>query len=665
MLRSHRLAVLLLLGSSIHLAQAEDATTTSANQITDPRRPAAIQTTGVPVVPADLFERLQQYQNIRTATFSGWAPDGFGMLIETRFGNTNQVHRVYEPGGRREQITFFDEPTSGRFIPQAKDGGLLLVNNRGGDENFQISYLNRDTGLATLLTDGKSRNELGPLREDGTQMIYHSNRRNGRDTDIYIAGTRTPDDSKLLLETAGEFWVANDWSADGKQLLVLHYVSINQSSLALLDVASRKLTPIAPPSDARAADGKISFGLGKFSPDGKAAYVTCDAPGEFHQLAKLDLATGKYQWLTADIPWDVDAVEVDRRSGRVAFTTNQDGASRLYLLEGDQRRELTTPLGVIAGLEFSRDGKQLGFTLARPTAPSDAYSLDLTSGSKESGGLTRWTYSEVGGLNPDRFIEPTLIQFKSFDGLTVPAYFFKPPHASAEKPAAVVVSIHGGPEGQYRPIFAGTTQFLAREMGIAVIAPNVRGSAGYGKTYLKLDNAERRQDSVQDIGALLDWIATQPELDESRIAVEGGSYGGFMVLATLCTYPERIKAGIDIVGIANFITFLENTSPYRQDLRRAEYGDERDPAMRKVFEQINPTSNVHKIRSKLMVVHGTNDPRVPFSEAQQIADKVKAGGGDVWTLYADNEGHGFRKKDNRDYLTAAQMLFLQEHLLGK
>jgi len=661
MIRTHLLAAALLLGSLAPTLQAADAST----EPVDPRRPPAIQVTGVPTVPPELFERLNQYQNVRTATFSGWAPDGTGMLIETRFGNTNQLHRVYEPGGRREQITFFDEPTSGRFIPHAQDGGLLLVNSRGGDENFQISYLNRQTGLATLLTDGKSRNELGPVRDDGAQMIVHSNRRNGRDTDIYVASCRQPDDSQLLLQTNGEFWVANDWSADGKQLLVLHYVSINESSLALLDVATRKLTPIAPPTDARAADGKISFGLGKFSPDGKSAYVTCDAPGEFRQLARLDLAKGTYEWLTADIPWDVDAVEVDRHSGQVAFTVNQDGGSRLYLLDGKQRRALDLPLGVITNLEFSPDSKQLGLTLSRPTAPSDAYSLDLAASPPDNSRLVRWTYSEVGGLNPDTFVEPTLIHFQSFDRLTVPAFFFKPPQASQDQPAAIVISIHGGPEAQYRPIFSGTIQYMVREMGIAVIAPNVRGSAGYGKTYLKLDNAERRQDSVQDIGGLLDWIADQPELDADRIAVEGGSYGGFMVLATLCAFPERIRAGMDIVGIANFITFLENTSPYRQDLRRAEYGDERDPAMRKVFEQINPTSNVHKIRSKLLVVHGTNDPRVPFSEAQQIADKVKAGGGNVWTIYADNEGHGFRKKDNRDYLTAAQILFLQENLLGK
>ncbi|HEX7379099.1 MAG TPA: alpha/beta fold hydrolase, partial [Pirellulales bacterium] len=318
---------------------------------------------------------------------------------------------------------------------------------------------------------------------------------------------------------------------------------------------------------------------------------------------------------------------------------------------------LDLPLGIASGLEFSPDGKQLGFTLARPDAPADAYSIRLADAE-----LLRWTHSETGGLDPEGFIAPTQVRVRSFDGRQVPAYYFRPAAATRERPAAVLITIHGGPESQYRPFFSPFSQFAVKELGLAVIAPNVRGSAGYGKTYLKLDNAERRLDSVKDIGAVLDWIAEQPELDASRVAVMGGSYGGFMVLSSLVHFPERIKAGIDIVGIANFLTFLERTSPYRQDLRRAEYGDERKPEMRAFFERINPTAGADQIRSALLVAHGRNDPRVPFFEAEQIAEKVRTAGRPVWTVYADNEGHGFAKKDNRDYLTAVEVLFLKEFL---
>jgi dipeptidyl aminopeptidase/acylaminoacyl peptidase len=618
----------------------------------DPLRPPAMTTQDVPVVPAELNERLRQYQHVRSAGFAGWAPDGTGILVGTRFGETSQLHRVYQPGGRREQITFFDEPAGGRFLPADDDGRILVTMSTGGDENYQVYLLDRHDGTSVRLTDGKSRNLLGPVRHDGMFFIVGNNSRNGRDTDLYIADPNTPGELELLMETDGEFWSARDWSRDGSRLLINRYVSINESYPALLDVATREKRSIPIPGG-----GKASFGAMAFTPDGSAAYVASDAAGEFRQLARVDLKSFEYTWLTADIPWDVDSVEVEPGSGRVAFTINEDGASALFLLEGEKHRRLDLPLGIIGSLEFSPDGKHLGFTLARPDAPSDAYSIDL-----DDGRLTRWTYSEVGGLDTSKFVTPTRIKYRTFDDREIPAYYFQPPTASKDNPAAVVINIHGGPESQYRPFFSSIDQFYLNELGIAVLRPNVRGSAGYGKSYLLLDNAEKREDSVKDIGALLDWVAEQPQLDASRIAVMGGSYGGYMVLSSLTNFGERIRAGVDIVGIANFITFLENTSPYRQDLRRAEYGDERDPKMRAFFERINPTSNVHKIRSALLVAHGVNDPRVPFSEAQQIAEKVRANGRQVWTLYADNEGHGFGKKANRDYLTAVIALFLKEHL---
>jgi dipeptidyl aminopeptidase/acylaminoacyl peptidase len=636
---------------------------TAAAQQSDPRRPAAIETEEVPVVPPEVFERLRQYQNMRGAAFHGWAPDGSGILIGTRFGNSSQLHRVYEPGGRREQITFFDEPVSGGFIPKATDGAMLLSISRGGDENYQVYLFDRQNYSTTLLTDGKSRNGLGPILDGGAKMIVSSNRRNGRDTDLYIADPRRPDSLEMIFQTDGEFWGAADWSRDGKTLLLARYVSINESYFALLDVETRKRTDLPLP-----ADGKVAIGSLAFSPDAKSIYLTTDALGEFRRLGRFDLATQKYHWLTDDIDWDVTDVVVEPQSGAVAFVVNEDGASRLYLLDANratasaaeavpQRRELKLPLGILSGLEFSPDGKSLGFTLSRPDAPSDAYSLRLSDNH-----LTRWTFSEVGGLNPDTFVEPTRIKFRSFDDRMIPGYYFRPRGATPQKPAAVLINIHGGPESQYQPFFSSSVQYYVNEQGLAVICPNVRGSSGYGKTYLTLDNAELREDSVKDIGALLDWIAEQPELDASRVAVSGGSYGGFMVLSSLVHFGDRIKAGVDVVGIANFITFLETTSAYRQDLRRAEYGDERDPKMRAVFERINPSANAHKIRSALLVAHGRNDPRVPFSEAQQIAEKVRAQSRPVWTVYADNEGHGFSKKDNADYVRAVEVMFLKRHL---
>jgi len=621
---------------------------------TDPRRPAAIEAKEVPVVPAELMAKLAQYQSVRGASFRGFAPDGSGILIGTRFGNSSQLHRVYEPGGRREQITFFDEPVSGSFLPKATDGAIVMLMDSGGNENDQVYLLDRQKFATTRLTDGKSRNKLGAVRPDGSQIVVTSNQRNGRDVDLYLADPRQPGSMKLVMQVDQQTWSAYDWSRDGKTLLLNRYVSANESYPALLDVASGQRTELPRPTKDKAAFGPMAFAA-----DGKSILIASDAGGEFSRLARLDLASQKYTWLTDDIPWDVSDIAVEPITGDIVVVVNEDGASRLYLLShGDgSRRALKLPLGIVSGLEFSPDGRRLGFTLARPDSPPDAYSLTVAEGE-----LTRWTFSEVGGLNPASFLAPSRIQFKSFDDRMIPAYYFRPRVASSSKKVPVFISIHGGPESQYQPFFSPIIQYHLNELGMAVICPNVRGSSGYGKTYLALDNAEKREDSVKDIGALLDWIAQQPELDSSRVVVSGGSYGGYMVLASLTHFGERIKAGIDNVGIANFVTFLERTAPYRVDLRRAEYGDERDPRMRATFDRISPLNNADKIRSALMVVHGRNDPRVPFFEAEQIAAKVRASGKPVWTLFANNEGHGFAKRDNSDYQRAVEVLFLKQHL---
>jgi dipeptidyl aminopeptidase/acylaminoacyl peptidase len=621
----------------------------------DPRRPAAIEAEGVPPVPPELFDRLAQYEEVRSAAFQGWSPTGGGVLISTRFANSVQLHRVYHPGGRREQITFFPEPVSGRFVRAADDDAVLLSMSRGGDENFQVYLLDRQAYKTHLLTDGKSRNTLGPLTRDGSRAAIANNARNGRDTDLYVLDPREPGSLRMVMQTDGQFWQPADWSPDGKTLLVIRVVSINETYPALLDTETGKRTDLPLPKSA--SNEPVAIGDLAFSADGLSVLMSCDARGEFLELARLDLESLAYEWPGERFAHDVEAIEVDEGSDRAAFTVNEEGASRLYLLEGDATRALELPLGVISGLEFSPDGAALGFTLARPDAPADVYSVRLADGE-----LTRWTYSEAGGLDPASFVTPSRIKFPSFDGRQIGAYVFKPRSASAEKKAPVIINIHGGPESQYRPLFSGSSQFFVNELGLAVIAPNVRGSSGHGKTFLKLDNADKREDSVRDIGALLDWIATQPDLDASRVAVAGGSYGGYMVLASLVHYGDRLKAGVDIVGIASFQTFLENTAPYRRDLRRVEYGDERDPKMQEVFLRIDPLHNAEKIVSALLVAHGKNDPRVPFSEAEQIAAKVRSQGRPVWTVYADNEGHGFGKKDNSDYVRAVQAMFLKEQL---
>lgn len=625
----------------------------------DPLRPAAVQTQEVPAVPPELATRLQQYQNTRGAGFAGWDPAGDGILIRTRFGNSLQLHRVYQPGGRREQVTFFQEPVDGGFLPEAKDEAMLLSASAGGNENNQIYLFEPKQFRTRLITDGKSRNFVNAVKRDGSQMVVTSNKRNGRDTDLYVVNPREPEKWDLLMQVEKEFWSALDWSPDGSQLLLERTVSANESYLYVRDMKTGDRTPIPHPGPADRKE-PAAAGSAVFTKDGKQILLTSDAVGEFQHLWLFDPVAGTSLNLSPNAGGNVVDIELDPKTGAVAYVVSANGVSQMFYAADvraavTQQKKMEIPTGIVSSLEFSPQGDRLGFTLNRPDATADAYSLEIATGK-----LTRWTFSEVGGLNPATFVTAKAIEFPSFDERKIPAWYYQPKSASADKKVPVLIQIHGGPEGQSQPYFSGTTQFYVNDLGVAVILPNVRGSTGYGKTYLKLDNAEKREDSVKDIGALLDWIKEQPELDASRVAVVGGSYGGYMVLASLVHYGDRIKAGIDIVGIANFITFLETTASYRVDLRRVEYGDERDPEMRKVLERISPANHADQIRSALMVAHGVNDPRVPFSEAQQIAAKVRAQGRPVWTVFAENEGHGFGKKDNADYLRAVEAMFLMK-----
>jgi dipeptidyl aminopeptidase/acylaminoacyl peptidase len=618
--------------------------------------PDSIAAENVPAIPPELAEGLNRYQNIRLALLQDWAPEGRAILILTRFGETNQLHRVAAPLGDREQLTFGKERVTGAWTrPHHRQ--ILYASDEGGAENFQFSLFDLATGQARRVTDGRSRNVSPCWSRSGKWLAWSSNARNGKDMDIWVLDPSDPTGARRVREVSGE-WAVSDWSPDERTLAAVEFVSANESYLHLVDLgsgAARDLTPRAAKRGETAA-----YGPARFSPDGAALYWTTDARVEFHQLARFVLSAKAAKVLTAGLSWDVEDFQLSDDGGLLAFVTNEDGLSKLHLLDTATDRELPLPdlpAAQVSGLAFRPGSREIAFTMASSRIPSDVYSYDPAARS-----LTRWTKSEIGGLDPATFPEPELIHYKSFDGRSIPAFVYKPSGAS-RPPYPVLLNIHGGPEAQSRPGFLGRTAYYVREFGIAMIYPNVRGSNGYGKTYLKLDNEMRREDSVRDIGGLLDWIQTRPDLDASRVAVMGGSYGGYMTLATLTHYGERLRGGMDTVGISNFVTFLKNTQDYRRDLRRAEYGDERDPKMREFLEKISPLTNAGKITRPLLVVAGKNDPRVPVTESEQIVAAVGANRAPVWYVVGENEGHGFQKKNNQDYLQAVQVLFIKKFLL--
>jgi dipeptidyl aminopeptidase/acylaminoacyl peptidase len=619
----------------------------------------------IPQIPAEIVDDLNRFQNVRSAGFRDWTRDGSGVYVSTRFGDVAQVHRVDMAGGARRQITFDKEPV-GSVTRQPGGSSVIFSRDAGGSEFTQIFQLDPVAGTTKMLTDGESRNGAVVWDRQGRQLAYQSTRRNGASNDVWLMEPSDPTSAKLVLKSPdGTWWGPAEFSASGSKLLVENYVSIADSRVHLLDLKSRELKLLAGGRDGTSANTPVGFDV-----DDRGFWLITDQGGEFRQLAWQPLDAGaRAEIVTPDIPWDVDAGVISHDRSRIAFVVNENGMSRVYLLDTRTRQYKSVdnlPTGLAYGLGFNPDDRKLAMTLNTPKTPSDTFVLELGSSPLEYGSLVRWTDSEIGGLDTEPFRSPELMHFPTFDKVgknhrQIPAWVYKP---QGEGPFPVVVSIHGGPEGQAFPSFSSTYQMWMSKLGVAVVVPNVRGSSGYGKSYLALDNGFNREDSVRDIGALLDWIATQSDLDAGRVAVFGGSYGGYMVLASAVHFGERLKAAVDIVGISNFVTFLENTQSYRRDLRRAEYGDERLPEMRAHLEKISPLNNVDKIEIPMLIVQGQNDPRVPVTESEQLVAALRAQGQPVWYMNALNEGHGYRKKENRDIYQQATVLFFQEHLIG-
>jgi dipeptidyl aminopeptidase/acylaminoacyl peptidase len=619
----------------------------------------------IPEIPDSIVTSLNRYQNVRSAGFRDWTEDGSGIFVSTRFGDVSQVHHVGHPGGARRQITFFDEPVGGL---QRQPGGsrMIFTMDAGGSEFSQIFLFDPTSNDdAIMLTDGESRNGAVVWDRNGEWIAYQSTRRNGASNDVWLMDVSNPETARIALTSPdGTYWYASDFSTDNRQLLIRNYVGNADSRIHLLDIESGELRLLAGDPDKPSSNSPIAFDR-----EGTGFWFVTDVKGDYRQLAWQSLEAGSAPViLTTDIHWNVEGATISHDRSRATFSVNVDGRSQLFLLDTVSREFSPVgviPTGLVGGMEFSPDDRKLGLTLNTAKSPSDSFVLQLGQGALEYGELVRWTYSEVGGLDTESFIEPELIHYPTFDSANggpakIPAWLYRP---AGQGPHPVIIAIHGGPESQSRPSFSSTYQMWLNKLGAAVIRPNVRGSSGYGKHYMSLDNGFKREDSVKDIGALLDWIETRPDLDQDRVAVFGGSYGGYMVLASSVFYSDRLKAAVDIVGISNFVTFLENTQDYRRDLRRAEYGDERDPAMREHLQKISPLTRVDQIRIPMLVVQGQNDPRVPVTEAIQVVEALRAQGQPVWYMNALNEGHGYRKKENRDVYQQAVIMFLQEHLV--
>ncbi|MBB5698834.1 S9 family peptidase [Sphingomonas yantingensis] len=604
----------------------------------------------VPEIPGDVRAAVQRYQNSRSAELQDWLPDG-SMLVTTRFGATAQLHHVAAPGADRRQISFYDSPVAGADALPGQGNRFILTRDTDGDEWFQLAVKGL-TGPEVLLTEPGTRNGSLVIAKDGSLAVWARATKGAANYTILSADPAIPGSRREVFKAGGAVAPA-DLSEDKSKLVFLRSISNRESQIFVLDMASGQATRIAPNAAmARYEDPH-------FLPGGKSLIAISDRDSDVRRLVEIDLATGAERVLTPGLKWDVEAYDLSGDGRILAYSVNEDGVSRVVVQDRVTRRALPQPVlpkGVLSALKFAPDNRRLAIGLSTATSAGDVWTYDAVAG----GALTRWTNSELGDLDPAKLAEPSLIRFKSFDGLSVPAFVYRPTNVPAGTRTPVIIDIHGGPEAQTRPSWNYGAQYFADTLGATVILPNVRGSDGYGKRYLNLDNAEKREESVKDIGALLDWIKAQPNLDAGKVAVYGQSYGGYMSLAVMTHYSDRLVGGVERYGISDFRTFMERTEAYRRDNRRAEYGDERDPKMAKVFARIAPMANLGKITKPMLVMQGAQDPRVPQFESDQVVAKLRGQGVETWYVLFSDEGHGFQKKGNNDLRREVETVFLRK-----
>jgi len=652
-------SVILVFGMSAVYAQA-DVVTPNEN----------LRVEGIPQISTSLATRVGAYSDFRGHGFVDWHPARSEMLITHRAAGSNvaQLFVLPKAGGAPERVTDFAEPIrTGLFDPRA---GRFIVYERdtGGNEASRIYRLDLETRASTLISDSETRSSA-VWNEAGTRLLIaavpldrtaQGGRRDQIGTTLTLLDPLKPEDRRVVAELPGTGWFDFTFAPGDKFMVALRYVSRTESEVWRIDVPTGQRDRILPPSG-EAAKRATYFNF-EFSPDGSRLYLTSAESGEFQQLAEYRFSTRTLRYLATDTAWDVNGIALSKDGRRLAAVFNVDGRDELRLFDPRTGRELArpkVPSGQISTLKWHpKRVTELAFTLNSPQTPGSIFSLD-----SRSGALQRWTTPDTAGIDPTHFRDAEIVRWKSFDGRMISGVLTMPPPRFTG-PRPVLIAIHGGPEAQATVNFNNRFNYLVNELGIALLEPNVRGSSGYGKTFLDLDNGVKREDSVKDIGALLDWIATEPRLNAKRLMVSGGSYGGYMVLASLVHYSDRLRGGVNVVGISDFVSFLANTESYRRDLRRAEYGDERDPVVRAVLEQISPLANAGRIRAPLLVVHGKNDPRVPIGEAEQIVQKVRANGTPVWYLVADNEGHGFARKANADFSFYSMVAFIERYLLA-
>jgi dipeptidyl aminopeptidase/acylaminoacyl peptidase len=660
------------LAAAALLALAACSTPPAAPPAAVLKPPAALRIEGAPPLPADALATLARYGDVAGHGFADWHPVKREMLVTHRppGQSTTQLYRLAGPRAALEPLTDGAERVTSAEWEPVRGRYIVFERDVGGDEATQLYRLDPSTRAVTQLTPSGERHDLAGWLPRQGRLVFSSvplDRTAAGGTRATVSTRLTSVDPlaadiaasrRLLVELPGPGWFGFEVSPDERQAAITRYVSATNAEVWLIDLASgerRRVLP-APGETLRAAH----FVSG-WTADGRGLLVLSDRASEFREMMRLDLASGQLQRITGHIPWDVSDGDGGEGLPQIALALNVDGRDELRLFDaasGAERAVPSAPPGSVTRLRFHRGSGELAVVTNSAQGPSQVHVLNLATGRHEA-----WTRPVTPpGLDLSRMPEQQIVRWKSFDGRTISGVLSLPPaHFTGRRP--VLMSMHGGPEGQSQQGWNGRLNYFLLERGVAILEPNVRGSSGYGKTFLDLDNGRLREDSVKDMASAIDWTATHPRLDGSKVVVMGGSYGGYMALAAATRLADKIAGAYSAVGISNFVTFLENTESYRRDLRRAEYGDERDPGMRAFLQSISPLTLADQVTKPLLITQGRNDPRVPWTESEQIVRRLQQRGVPVWYLLADNEGHGFARRENADYALATLVRFLETTVL--
>jgi dipeptidyl aminopeptidase/acylaminoacyl peptidase len=640
-----RLLIVILVTASDVMAQSTGANNDYIEM------PEDIYIEGVPPISSQLVADIKPYTISRFSYLQDRNAAKNEILIHSKLCNTMQAYTVSSPGGMRKQVTFYEDPVAASLFDPKDSRYILVQKDHKGDEFYQIYRHDLRSGKDVMLTEGGTTSNFSfRFNHRGDKFYFHSTTKGQAGIAVYFADPNIPGSGRPIPNLEKQNWTIQGISRDDRKLLLSA-----SGILWMYDMNSQIKTQLLP---AKGTTGSY-FGIA-FNKSDDGVYLLTNQESEFAQLAFYDFKTQRLKMLT-NFNWDVRTATLSPDGSKIAFTVNIAGNIQAYIFDtftGKYEAITGLPISFLGGMKWSNNSELLAFQLSTSNANSDIYEWN-----SKTGKIALWVQNEIGAIDASVIPAPQFVKWKSFDGLEISGFLY-PANKRFSGRRPVIIDIHGGPVAQSLPLFDNRTNYYTNELGISVIYPNVRGSDGFGKAFIELDNGMKKENAVKDVGALLAWISEQPDLDAGRVMVTGGSYGGYMTYRTTIEYNQKIRCAVAAFGPSDLMSFKKGVdTPYLEYFRH-EYGDYHNSDVVEYFDKISPLKNATRITAPMFIVQGKNDARVPYTESQQIVEAIRNKGGAVWFLLANNEGHGFERDENEHYLFYATVEFIKRYLLN-